>query len=627
MCVNFSKLDSSLIFPVKEVNKILGFVETDDGIVIKAEKQDLIGLKVIIENNTATIYYSSTAFFFRGLGLLKESLNSDKNDVIIEQPSHESLGPMLDCSRNGVLSVDSIKKFVRHLALMGHNMLMLYTEDTYTIDNEPYFGYMRGRYTHDEIREVDNYCKLFGIELIPCIQALAHLGEMLKWPIYDNIRDLSDILLVDEPNTYKFIEECIKTCSGIFTSRNIHLGMDEAWMLGQGKYQQKHGFIPRPKIMRNHLNKVSQICEKYGLKPMMWSDMFFLQDADGNPRDRYDYTTSLPADIYDVPPKNMGLVYWDYYNGDKSTYDGVIEMHRHFKNDIYFAGGAWKWVGFSPLNHYSFTRSIPAALSCFEHKIKKIIITAWGDNGCECPFFAVLPTFQLYAEACFTGSIDYKLISKRFETCVNGILDDFMMLDMPQLPAGNFDNPKDDNPAKYLVYADPLLGLADKHVANGYSNNYKKYSEYLKLAQYRNPNWKYLFNNATALCEFLSHKVDLSLLLKEAYDKNDIAKIKILRNTKLQNAIQSLDAFYETFREQWYTENKTFGYEVIDIRLGGLKSRLLSTLRILDDYIDGHILEIPELKEERLRFDCNNNPDRTDTHLNIWSLIASTNTI
>lgn len=625
--LDFSNIDKDLLCPTKNVINILGINESKDGIVLYSKKTEIKGIKVIYKDNTATILYSEKAFFFRGLGLLTELINSNTYTELSETPSHESLGPMLDCSRNGVLSVSAIKKMVNHIALMGHNMLMLYTEDTYYLENEPYFGYMRGRYSHEEIREIDSYCSLFGIELIPCIQALAHLGEMLKWSVYDNIRDLWDILLVDEPKTYEFLEKCIRTCSEIFTSRHINLGMDEAWMLGQGKYLTRHGLVPKSEIMKKHLKKVSELCDKYGFSPMMWSDMFFLSDADGNPRDRYDFKTSLPKDIYDVPPKNMTLIYWDYYNGDKSIYDGVIEMHQKFNNEVCFAGGAWKWVGFAPLNHYSFTRSRLAAMSCFEHNIKRVIITAWGDNGCECPFFSILPTFQLYAEACFTGSMDYDTISKRFKTCVKGFLDDFMMLDMPQLPAGNFDSPRDDNPAKYLVYSDPLIGLADKHVGENYSANYNNYAIYLKKASARNPNWKYLFDNSSALCEFLSNKVDLSILLKKAYDSNNIKDIIEIRKGKLENTLKTLDAFYETFRTQWYAENKTFGYEVIDLRLGGLRSRILSAMRRLDDYIEGRIDSIPELEEERLRFDCNDNPDRIDTHRNNWASIVSTNII
>jgi hypothetical protein len=32
---------------------------------------------------------------------------------------------MIDCSRNGVLKVESVKTLLRHLALMGSNMLQV----------------------------------------------------------------------------------------------------------------------------------------------------------------------------------------------------------------------------------------------------------------------------------------------------------------------------------------------------------------------------------------------------------------------------------------------------------------------------------------------------------------------
>lgn len=65
---------------------------------------------------------------------------------------------------------------------MGMNVLMLYTEDTYEVPGEPYFGSYRGRYTKAEIQEMDAYASMFGIELVPCIQTLAHLHNALKWP-------------------------------------------------------------------------------------------------------------------------------------------------------------------------------------------------------------------------------------------------------------------------------------------------------------------------------------------------------------------------------------------------------------------------------------------------------------
>ena len=71
---------------------------------------------------------------------------------------------MLDCSRNAVFTVEKVKSFIRIMAKLGMNTLMLYTEETYTVPDEPYFGAYRGRYSQDEIREMDAYARTFGIE-------------------------------------------------------------------------------------------------------------------------------------------------------------------------------------------------------------------------------------------------------------------------------------------------------------------------------------------------------------------------------------------------------------------------------------------------------------------------------
>ena len=90
----------------------------------------------------------------------------------------KNLGVMVDCSRNACYKTETVEKFIDCIARMGYNVLMLYTEDTYTLEGEPYFGYMRGRYGKEEWKQLDAYARLRGVELIPCIQTLAHLGAL-----------------------------------------------------------------------------------------------------------------------------------------------------------------------------------------------------------------------------------------------------------------------------------------------------------------------------------------------------------------------------------------------------------------------------------------------------------------
>ena len=56
----------------------------------------------------------------------------------------EKFGVMIDCSRNAVPNLQALKRFIEILAKMGYNCVMLYTEDTYEIPSEPFFGYKRG---------------------------------------------------------------------------------------------------------------------------------------------------------------------------------------------------------------------------------------------------------------------------------------------------------------------------------------------------------------------------------------------------------------------------------------------------------------------------------------------------
>lgn len=183
-----------------------------------------------------------------------------------------TFGVMLDCSRNAVMKPESVKKYIDIISDLGYNCLMLYTEDTYEIEGEPYFGHNRGRYSKEELIEIDFYAKSKGIELIPCIQTLAHLGSIFRWPCYNKIHDCNDIMLSDCDDTYSLVDKMFATLSHCFTSRKVNIGMDEAHMLGRGKYQDINGYVNRFDILLKHLNRVAEIAQKYGFELIMWGE-------------------------------------------------------------------------------------------------------------------------------------------------------------------------------------------------------------------------------------------------------------------------------------------------------------------------------------------------------------------
>jgi hypothetical protein len=91
-------------------------------------------------------------------------------DIKEEYCPFSMFGIMIDCSRNAVMTVAHMKKYLEKIALLGYNMVMLYTEDTYQIKDEPFFGYMRGAYTEEELRELDKFASLLGMEKFSQVQ-------------------------------------------------------------------------------------------------------------------------------------------------------------------------------------------------------------------------------------------------------------------------------------------------------------------------------------------------------------------------------------------------------------------------------------------------------------------------
>ena len=89
--------------------------------------------------------------------------------------------------------------------------------------------------------------------------------------------------------------------------------------------------------------------------------------------------------------------------------------------------------------------------------------------------------------------------------------------------------------------------------------------------------------------------------------------------------MQKTDEFRKTMRRQWFAENKSFGWEVLDIRLGGVCARLESVQQRVTDYLEGRISCLEELEEERLVLDERINPGYRTLPLsdNNWKLIAT----
>ena len=520
----------------------------------------------------------------------------------------EKFGVMIDCSRNAVPNLQALKRFIEILAKMGYNCVMLYTEDTYEIPSEPFFGYKRGKYTIEELREIDDYADSLGVEMIPCIQTLAHVNALMRWERFRKLRDCNDILLAGDERTYALIDAMFDSLSKSLRSRKIHIGMDEAHMVGLGKYLDRNGYHNRHEILLAHLNRVCEIARQYGYEPMMWNDMFFRLDLDGDyyvPKDKIG-TYHISKEVCDKVPSDLSGVYWDYYNTDATVYDAMMSLSDELSpNRVWFAGGAWCWGGITPHNRYSIRRNEVAIPACIRNGVKNAILTMWGDDGGETPIFAVLPAL-MHAAAMAEGMTEDEMKAKFLE--ITGVsYDDMITLDLPNYIYGKEYGTGSSNYSNNRLYNDPFLGIVDKN--NDKPVDPKIFAEYAKRF-YANaekyPEFGYLFKTQATLCDILTEKFDLGIRTRELYEKGDKEGLRALAEGDYTLFCEKWEAFYTAFRYQWETVNKTYGFEMQDMRLGGLLVRVKNCKRRLLDLADGKLDGIAELEEAVLPHDGGN---------------------
>ncbi|GAC41148.1 hypothetical protein [Paenibacillus popilliae] len=359
------------------------------------------------------------------------------------------------------------------------------------------------------------------------------------------------MLLAGSEATYRFIADMIAAVSKPLRSKRIHIGMDEAFGLGLGRYLFKHGFRERFDIMNDHLWRVLEITAKHGLKPMMWSDMYFhlLMNNGGH---YYDLDLEFSGDAVARIPKGVQFVYWDYYHDDQRFYESFLDKHRALGSDPVFA-----------------------------------------EHG--------------YTD----GEVDETALAERFRLCTGQQLDDYWQLTyLDETPGVTKNNMHSSNASKFLLWQDTLIGLFDKDVEGELGTalpaHYVKLAERLAAAESQAAGThKLVFGFYAKLAETLAMKGTLGQQVTVAYRAQEQERLRHLAEIIIPRVRAQVDLTRKAHRLLWMGTSKPFGWEVLDIRYGGVLARLQSAEERLLDYVEGRVDRLEELEVERLPFNAN----------------------
>lgn len=542
--------------------------------------------------------------FARLLGLFAQGYASEKFEIR-EQTGFESVGCMLDLSFGSALTVESIYSFFEYAALLGYNRIWLYMEDMYEIKERPHFGYLRGRYSYEELKAIDDYAYALGIEAVPCIQTFGHLKNYLCWPEALSLKDGPAILpmnlIADVDETYEFIEQMILNASAPFRSKKIHIGCDETAGIGRGKYLERFGYKDQLEIFVRHVNRVIEICKEHELSPMMWGDMFIAYSSKSG--DCYDCEAIISERVKSAFSKDVGIVFW-HYGQRPGCEEVLLDKYSELPQKTIFACGVRSWQAPLTDNYFSL-KAIESSLAiCKDKGIREVFLTLWTyvTSMYQTTYLAMCQ----FAELAYNGNVER--LRERFEFLSGASYDAFMRMSdfndvydsAEKIKSASYQGSAQGN--NYYI-SDILLNVLENDMINNpRSSYYRNTADFFRKYITGDGRWDFLYGFSLSLFDFLSIKSEIAEKLTPAYKggKRDvlyeIKDVLLPRYLELLDDISAAHAYHkDTFLRPFGTENRDQAY-------GAMKERARTAIRRIGLYLDGRIDRIGELEDERLDY-------------------------
>ncbi len=578
---------------LEKASKLLGFKKEN----YLFEQSEADGVYVLADGEKITVGGSQITDFYRAFMLFSTEIKKGNTVFEISQKRHfETLGMSLDLSRNGVIKIGKIKQIIDMLALLGFNVLRVYMEDVFELSGYPHFGYRRGRYSQEELKELDDYAWSMGIKIIPTVQTLGHLGQYLRYAETDNMRENNDVLLCGAEQTYKFVEEIFKTMRKCFRSDRICIGCDEASGIGLIRMKKEKRYIDiYREIVIPHIKRVGEIAEKYGFRPNLDGDLFYSHLGNGY----YDFDFQPDEEKKKMIP-DMDILYWDYYHLEYDDYKKLLLGHRRLNKNVIFVGGIWIWSGQLPQVDFTFKSMTPAMEVCLDYEVKDVWISTFGDDGNETNIAFALPSLPIFSEYCFRGKDCTEEEIYEISEALTGIdmkafraLSDYHYPWVNEIEKSEYIWPN--YMGKKIFYTDLFYNMTETYELGDILEKHIASLNAVKGAG-KGTLWEDFFRYAELIFEITVEKIRVLMNIRKAYESRDLKALECIANEAVPGIKEKTASLSELHEEQWMNTYKPFGWEELGGRYAWILSRLDYVKKILLRFVNGEIASIPELE-------------------------------
>jgi len=279
-----------------------------------------------------------TGLFYASQSLLQLAMQSSQIPcgTIIDYPDYRKRALMLDVGRK-FFPYETLKDYIRSMGFLKLNELHLHLSDN-SFGAEIYPGFRiecetlpeltnkDGFYTKTQIRELQTFARLRGIDIVPEIDAPGHAYCFTRLrPDLRHPKLGKEYLDVTNPQTVELMKAIFDEFIPLFDSPYVHIGTDE-YRRGSAN---KEEWAELGEGFRQYINTMNRyIRAKHGKTVRIWSgwehmpgttqpdtdiviDMWVSSDAKTKSADGYKYINSNHGRTYIVP----GAGYYGVSNG------------------------------------------------------------------------------------------------------------------------------------------------------------------------------------------------------------------------------------------------------------------------------------------------------------------------
>ena len=313
---------------------------------------------------------------------------------------------MLDISRDKVPTMGTLKQLVEILEKFNYNQLQLYTEHTFAYSKHEAVWKDASPMTADEVRELDLFCAMHGIDLVPNQNSFGHLERWLVKPEYNHLAELPHggaplpwggfkkdptTLCPTDPASLEFLAGLYDELLPNFESRLFNIGCDETFdLLGEGRSAAAVKEKGEGRVYLEFLLKVAELVRKRGKRPMFWGDVILRH-----------------PELVPELPKDLIALDWGY-EGNHPFMDEAAKFAAAGL-DFYVCPGTSSWNSLAGRVENMRENMIAAERAGHLHGAKGFMVTDWGDGGHWQPLAASLPGLILGGNLAFTGASAAKM--------------------------------------------------------------------------------------------------------------------------------------------------------------------------------------------------------------------------